>query len=185
MQQGLCRLLTFCVGDFSLCLYAVDHGSRQRMRSRHAKAAATSQTVATARASERRNGPCRVNTPRSPTGDRRRQGPGSGCCVRAARASPAAHRGADRRLSTRSSPLLHDPVPQTVDSVVKVLHFFLQRWPVGAEQVWNCEARQVIDVPKISPDQTLQRLEDSLRQPQTAEQLVRSAWVRVRLRQAH
>ena len=69
-------------------------------------------------------------------------------------------------------PLLHDPVPQTVDSVVEVLHFFLQRWPVGAEQVWNCEARQVINVPKISPDQTLQRLEDSLRQPQTAEQLV-------------
>ena len=32
--------------------------------------------------------------------------------------------------------------------------------------------RLVIDVPKISPDQTLQRLGDSLRQPQTAKQLV-------------
>ena len=69
-------------------------------------------------------------------------------------------------------PLLHDPVPQTVDSVVEVLHFFLQRWPVAAEQTCNCEVRLVIDVPKISPDWTLQRLGNSLRQPQTAEQLV-------------
>ena len=55
--QGSCRLLTFCVGDFSLRLYAVNHGSRQRHGSRHAKAAATTQTVATTRASERRSGP--------------------------------------------------------------------------------------------------------------------------------
>ena len=52
--QGSCRLLPFCVGDSSLC---------QRMRSRHEKAAATSQTVATARASERRDIPCRVPAP--------------------------------------------------------------------------------------------------------------------------
>ena len=53
-----------------------------------------------------------------------------------------------------------------------VSRFFLTLWPVGAEQVWNCEARQVIGVPKISPDRTRQRLGDSLRQPQTADQLV-------------
>ena len=45
------------------------------MRNRHAKAAATTQTVATARASERRNGPCRVPAPH-PHEVRRRQGPG-------------------------------------------------------------------------------------------------------------
>ena len=53
-----------------------------------------------------------------------------------------------------------------------VLRFFLTRGPVGAEQVWNCEAWQVIDVPKISQDWTQQRLVDTLRQPQTVEQLV-------------
>ena len=46
------------------------------MRSRHEKAAATTQTVATARASERRNGPCRVNSPRSPTGTEEGKGRG-------------------------------------------------------------------------------------------------------------
>ena len=62
--------------------------------------------------------------------------------------------------------------PQVVDSVEEVRCFFLQRWPVAAEQTWDCEGRLVIDVPKISPDPTLQRLVNSLRQPQTAEQLV-------------
>ena len=52
-------------------------------------------------------------------------------------------------------PLLHDPdpVPQMVDSVVEVLRFFLTRWPVAAEQTWDCEDEQVIEMPKI-----LQRL---------------------------
>ena len=54
-------------------------------------------------------------------------------------------------------------VLQMVEQLPNVLRFFLTRWPVGAEQVWNCETRQVIDVPKISPDQTRQRLGDSLR----------------------
>ena len=71
-----------------------------------------------------------------------------------------------------SLPILDDPEPQMVVQSVEVLHFFLQRWPVGAEQVWNCEARQVIDVPKISQDCTQPRLVDTLRQPQTVEQLV-------------
>ena len=46
--------------------------------SRLAKAAATSQAVATARAPERRNGPCRVQPPRSPTGTDEGKGPGEG-----------------------------------------------------------------------------------------------------------
>ena len=69
-------------------------------------------------------------------------------------------------------PTLDDLVPQMVEQSLEVLRFFLTRWPVGAEQVWNCEARQVIDVPKISQDWTQQRLVDTLRQPQTADQLV-------------
>ena len=69
-------------------------------------------------------------------------------------------------------PSLHDPEPQMEEQSVEVLLFFLQRWQVAAEQTENCERRLVIDVPKISPDQTLQRLGDSLRQPQTAQKLV-------------
>ena len=69
-------------------------------------------------------------------------------------------------------PYLDDLMPQMVVQSVEVLHFFLQRWPVAAEQTWNCEARQVIDVPKISQDCTPQRLVDTLRQPQMVEQLV-------------
>ena len=69
-------------------------------------------------------------------------------------------------------PYLDDLMPQMVVQSVEVLHFFLQRWPGAAEQTWNCEARQVIDVPKIAQDCTPQRLIDTLRQPQTVEQLV-------------
>ena len=67
-----------------------------------------------------------------------------------------------------------DPVePWEEQSSRSVLRFFLARWPVGAEQVLNLGVHeQVIDVPKISPDQTRQRLGDYLRQPQMAEQLV-------------
>ena len=67
-------------------------------------------------------------------------------------------------------PLLRAPVAQTVDSVVEVLHFFLQRWPAGAEQVLDCEAERVIDVPKIILHSAPQR--SSLPEPQMAEQLV-------------
>ena len=67
-------------------------------------------------------------------------------------------------------PLLHAPVPQTVDSVVEVLHFFLQRWPVGAEQVLDDEAERVIDVPKIMLHTA--PLRSFLVEPQMAEQLV-------------
>ena len=59
------------VSFFRNQLHAVEHGCRQRSWSRHEKAAATAQTVATARSSERRNGPCRVNSPRSPTGQKK------------------------------------------------------------------------------------------------------------------
>ena len=84
-------------------------------------------------------------------------------------------RGGPGHQTADFAPLVQilDPAePWEEQSSRSVLRFFLTRWPVGAEQVWNCEGRQVIDVPKISPDQTLQRLGDSLRQPQTAEQLV-------------
>ena len=63
-------------------------------------------------------------------------------------------------------PLLHDPdpVPQMVDSVVEALRFFLTRWPVAAEQTWDCEDEQVIEMPTSS--------RSSLPEPQTAERLV-------------
>ena len=69
-------------------------------------------------------------------------------------------------------PLLHDPdlVPQMVDSVVEVLRFFLTHWPVAAEQTWDCEDEQVIEMPKILQHTALSR--SSLLEPQTAEQLV-------------
>ena len=65
--------------------------------------------------------------------------------------------------------ILDPPVQPWEEELTNVLRFFLMRWPVGSEQVRNCVARQVIDVPKISPDQTRQRLVDSLRQPQKAD----------------
>ena len=48
-------------------------------------------------------------------------------------------------------PLLHDPdpVPQMVDSVEEVRCFFLKRWPVAAEQTWDCEDELVFEMPKI------------------------------------
>ena len=49
-----------------LCLHVGGSSSCQRDRSRE-EAAATTQTVATARASERRNGPCRKQPPHSST----------------------------------------------------------------------------------------------------------------------
>ena len=69
-------------------------------------------------------------------------------------------------------PLLHDPdpVPQMVDSVVEVLRFFLTRWPVAAEQTWDCEDEHVIEMPKILQHTASSR--SSLPELQTAEQLV-------------
>ena len=68
--------------------------------------------------------------------------------------------------------IIDAPVSQMVEQLPNIVHFFLTRWPVGAEQVFNCEARQVLDVPGSHQDRTRQRLGDSLRQPQTADQLV-------------
>ena len=48
-----------------------------------------------------------------------------------------------------SLPIIDDPEPLMVEQSVEVLRFFLTNWPVGAEQVRNCEARQAIEVPKI------------------------------------
>ena len=84
------------------------------------------------------------------------------------------------QLRTMEQTADYAPLVQILDPLVQsweeelpnVRRFFLTRWPVGAEQVWNCEARQVVGVPKISPDRTWQRLGDSLRQLQTADQLV-------------
>ena len=131
----------FSVGQLKIQLYAVDmdvdSGCGAAMRRRPA----TTQTVATARASERRDGPCRVPAPyltRSERGKdrgggtrrstrrssgstpppraqhtahyarRRRQcagavgAPGLTASTRSGRRSgSAAHRGADRRLSSR------------------------------------------------------------------------------------
>ena len=67
---------------------------------------------------------------------------------------------------------LDAPVLQMVEQLPNVLRFFLTRWPVGSEQVRPI-AEQVIDVPNISQDWTQQRLVDTLRHPQTAEQLVK------------
>ena len=62
-------------------------------------------------------------------------------------------------------PLLHAPVPQTVDSVEEVLKILNELVP---------DVEQVIDVPKISLSSRLsyRRCVDWLRTPQTAEQLV-------------
>ena len=62
-------------------------------------------------------------------------------------------------------PLLHAPVPQTVDSVGEVLKILNELVP---------DVEQVIDVPKIpwSSRLSYRRFVDFLRQPQTAEQLV-------------
>ena len=69
-------------------------------------------------------------------------------------------------------PLLHDPdpVPQMVDSVEEVRCFFLKRWPVAAEQTWDCEDELVFEMPKILQHMASSR--SSLPEPQTAEQLV-------------
>ena len=56
------------------------------------------------------------------------------------------------------------PALQMVEQLPSVLQFFATHLPVVAEQA--------IDVPKISQDRTPQRLEDCLRQPQMADQLV-------------
>ena len=65
------------------------------------------------------------------------------------------------------------PVLQMVEQLPNVLRFFVTRWPVGAEQVLDTVvSQQVLDVLKISQDRTRQRLVDTMRQPQTAEQLV-------------
>ena len=55
-------------------------------------------------------------------------------------------------------------VLQLVEQLPDVLQFFATCLPVVAEQS--------IDVPKISQDRTQHRMEDCLRQPQTADQLV-------------
>ena len=69
-------------------------------------------------------------------------------------------------------PLLHDPdpVPQMVDSVEEVRCFFLKRWPVAAEQTWDCEDDLVFEMPMILQHTASSR--SSLPEPQTAEQLV-------------
>ena len=68
---------------------------------------------------------------------------------------------------------LNVPVLQMVEQLPNVLRFFLTRWPVGSEQVWNFAVHeQVVDVPKIAQDRTWQHLVDHLRQTQTAEELV-------------
>ena len=74
----------------------------------------------------------------------------------------------------------HAPLVQILDPVEpwdvqlpSVVRFFLTRCPVSNEQVKdNVASEQVLDVPKISLDWTRQRLGDSLRHPQRAEQLV-------------
>ena len=58
-------------------------------------------------------------------------------------------------------PLLHDPEPQLVDSVVEVRKILDNLLP---------DVEQVIKVPKILPHAVPQR--SSLQEPQTAEQLV-------------
>ena len=66
-------------------------------------------------------------------------------------------------------PLLHDVEPQMEEQSVEVLRFFLTRWPVGDEQVLDCEAERVIYVPKTITEDIPSR--HSCREPQMAEQL--------------
>ena len=69
-----------------------------------------------------------------------------------------------------SVPMLHDAVPQMVDSVEEVRCFFLQRKPVAAEQTWDCEDELVFEMPMIL--QHTASSCSSLPEPQTAEQFV-------------
>ena len=66
-------------------------------------------------------------------------------------------------------PLLHDVEPQMEVQWVEVFRFFLTHWPVGAEQVVDCKAERVIDVPKIIIEDIPSR--HSRREPQMVEQL--------------
>ena len=157
------------------------------MRSRHEKAAATTQTVATARASERRNALAdalhgevlEALLPQEPRTQHFTLDDGDSVpeLVLSRPDKIATLSGPQERVQRRTMqqivdvaplPYLDDPMPQMVEQSVEVLHFFLQRWPVAAEQTWNCEARQVIDVPNCTP----QRLLDTPRQPQMLERLV-------------
>ena len=52
---------------------------------------------------------------------------------------------------------------------MEVLRFFLTRWLVGAEQVLDCEAERVPDVPKIITEDIPSR--HSCREPHMAEEL--------------
>ena len=69
-----------------------------------------------------------------------------------------------------SLPILDDPEPLMVKQSVEVLRFFLTSWPVGAEQVRNCEARQAIEMPKIITEDVPMRA--VLRATLTVEQVV-------------
>ena len=155
------------------------------MRSRHAKAAATTQTVATARASERRNSPCRVPST-TPHEVRRRQGPGGGVRDAVHGEVPEAlllHEPGTQHFSLDDDdsvpelglqrrtveqivdcvpvvPLLHDVEPQMEDQLVEVLR--------------PCDTmvpEQVIEAPKITSQDVIPP-RAVLRVPQMAEQLV-------------
>ena len=75
------------------------------------------------------------------------------------------------RVLQRTVEQIVDPVPVVplLEKLVEVLRFFLTRWPVGAEQVLDCEAERVIDVPKIITEDIPSR--HSCREQQMAEQL--------------
>ena len=168
--------------------------------SRHAKAAATTQTVASARTSERRYGPGRESTPRRPTGQSMaRAGGWVGDEVHGrVPGEPTPQEPGTQHffLDDDSVPELGGSRPdrlvdvrpegrvprriveQTVDTVpvVQLLHVPVPQMVDSVVEVLKIldksvpDVEQVIEVPKILQHVALQR--SSLQEPQLAEQLV-------------
>ena len=169
--------------------------------SRNEKAAATTQTVASARTSERRYGPGRESTPRRPTGTEHGQGRGRGerdalhghVPVDPTPQAPGTQYFSldvvDEVLAAQPPPLVEvrpqlgvqrHTAEQVIETFVPVQVLDAPVPQLGEAQVVEFMqkfdapviAEPVIKVPKISLEKARRRLGDYLRPAQTAEQLV-------------
>ena len=130
---------------------AVDHGWRRQRSS--SKAAATSQAVPSPRTPERRDSPCRVPAPHL---TRSEDGKGRGGVARGAQrvtatgAGPAANCGAHCRLRALCSNGANSRCTcEMLDQLPDIMHFFSTFTP---------DPEQVIEVPKILPDDVPMRM---------------------------
>ena len=160
------KVAPFCAGDFLLCLHVVACEWRTRW-GRHEKAAATKQTVATARASERREPTLQepgtryhdlddVSVPELGGSRPDRLSAVSGPQERVQR-----HTVEQMADGAPVLPMLEAPVPLMVEQLVEVLKILDNSLP---------DVEQVIEVPKIFSDVIPSR--SSVSEPQLAEQLV-------------